>query len=387
MEAISQLTHALTGKERLLDCTEDELLHIVKLYPFFGPAHVLLAKKKKEAKDEDAVDVSARAALFVPNPLWFGELMDEKESDVHAMLDLPHDTVLETPATAEDVIGQGSHVETKESSFAMTEETVLEEPATEEELIEQTSPNTEEIISALPEEALAEEPATEEDVIEQTSPETEEIVSALPEEALIEEPATEEDVIAQLPVEEAEEDEYIDEDDIDQEAEYVPASQESAEDADLSFGPDETGQGDKAPLRPLPSFKIEPIDPAKTELSFEPYYTVDYFASQGIRSKDEEKPRDRLSVQLKSFTEWLKALKTVPATEVASQTTRQEEKKVEQMAKVSVSDREVVTEAMAEVWEKQGNAVKAQELYEKLSLLDPGKSAYFAAKIEHLKQL
>jgi len=47
----------------------------------------------------------------------------------------------------------------------------------------------------------------------------------------------------------------------------------------------------------------------------------------------------------------------------------------------------VVTEAMAEVWEKQGNAVKAQELYEKLSLLDPAKSAYFAAKIEHLKQL
>jgi hypothetical protein len=46
-----------------------------------------------------------------------------------------------------------------------------------------------------------------------------------------------------------------------------------------------------------------------------------------------------------------------------------------------------VTEAMAEVWEKQGNTIKALELYEKLSLLDPSKSSYFAAKIEHLKQL
>jgi hypothetical protein len=42
---------------------------------------------------------------------------------------------------------------------------------------------------------------------------------------------------------------------------------------------------------------------------------------------------------------------------------------------------------MAEVWEKQGNLVKAKETYEKLSLLNPDKSSYFAAKIEHLKNL
>jgi hypothetical protein len=55
------------------------------------------------------------------------------------------------------------------------------------------------------------------------------------------------------------------------------------------------------------------------------------------------------------------------------------------MAATSLADREVVTEAMAEVWEKQGEHAKAREIYRKLSLLDPSKSAYFAAKIEGLK--
>ena len=41
---------------------------------------------------------------------------------------------------------------------------------------------------------------------------------------------------------------------------------------------------------------------------------------------------------------------------------------------------------MAEVWKKQGNKAKAEEIYDKLSLLDPAKSSYFAAKIEELKK-
>ena len=59
---------------------------------------------------------------------------------------------------------------------------------------------------------------------------------------------------------------------------------------------------------------------------------------------------------------------------------------MEQLAGQSITDREVLTEAMAEVWEKQGNTLKATEIYRKLSLLEPAKSAYFAAKIEGLKK-
>jgi hypothetical protein len=137
----------------------------------------------------------------------------------------------------------------------------------------------------------------------------------------------------------------------------------------------------------LPKFKFEPIDPSKAELSFEPYHTIDYFASQGIRAKEDEKPKDQLSRQLKSFTEWLKIMKRLPVSEIAATVSAGDEKKVEKMAESSINDREVVTEAMAEVWEKQGNTFKATEIYQKLSLLNPGKSSYFAAKIEHLKNL
>jgi len=40
---------------------------------------------------------------------------------------------------------------------------------------------------------------------------------------------------------------------------------------------------------------------------------------------------------------------------------------------------------MAEVLAKQGMREKATEMYRKLSLLEPEKSAYFATRIEQLK--
>ena len=125
---------------------------------------------------------------------------------------------------------------------------------------------------------------------------------------------------------------------------------------------------------------------AKTELIFEPYYTVDYFASQGIKFKEEEKPKDKFGLQLKSFTDWLRTMKRLPVSEITVSVEPKTEQKVEQLAEHSLQDREVLTEAMAEVWEKQGNAGKAIEIYAKLSLLDPSKSVYFAPKIEDLKK-
>ena len=141
------------------------------------------------------------------------------------------------------------------------------------------------------------------------------------------------------------------------------------------------------PKLEIPKLKIEPIDLSKTELTFEPYHTIDYFASQGIKPKEEEKPKDSFTKQLKSFTEWLKVMKRLPVSEITADISPADEKKVEKMAETSINDREVVTETMAEVWEKQGNAQKATEIYRKLSLLNPGKSSYFAAKIEQLKNL
>lgn len=140
------------------------------------------------------------------------------------------------------------------------------------------------------------------------------------------------------------------------------------------------------PIFKVAEVKSAPVAEAKPDLLFEPYHTVDYFASQGIKFKEEETPKDKFGQQLKSFTEWLKTMKRLPVTELAAEVDSNAEQKVEQLAETSLQERNVVTEAMAEVWEKQGNHQKAIELYSKLSLLEPSKSTYFAAKIEELKK-
>jgi hypothetical protein len=147
---------------------------------------------------------------------------------------------------------------------------------------------------------------------------------------------------------------------------------------------------EKTTLQTEPHFEIQPLKnepfPSGGSLLFEPYHTVDYFASQGIKFKEEEKPKDRFGIQLKSFTEWLKTLKQVNVAEIGANIDSSAEKKVEQMAEYSVAERHIITEAMADVWKKQGNKARAEEIYRKLSLLDPSKSSYFAAKIEELKK-
>ena len=160
--------------------------------------------------------------------------------------------------------------------------------------------------------------------------------------------------------------------------------------ADSTSLPDETEETESTEngdLVELPAFKFEPVKNSKSDLLFEPFHTVDYFASQGINFKEEEKPTDKFGQQLRSFTDWLKTMKRLPAGETSTTEEPLAEKKVEQMAEHSIKEREIITVAMAEVWEKQGNKAKAIDIYSKLSLLEPSKSPYFAAKIEELKKL
>ena len=116
--------------------------------------------------------------------------------------------------------------------------------------------------------------------------------------------------------------------------------------------------------------------------AFEPLYTVDYFASQGIKIS-EEQSNDKLSTQLKSFTEWLKSMKKIHAQ--LPETDEQTDKIIQHIAESSNINTDVVTEAMAEVLVKQNKIEQAIEMYEKLSLNYPAKRAYFAAKIKSLK--
>ena len=113
-------------------------------------------------------------------------------------------------------------------------------------------------------------------------------------------------------------------------------------------------------------------------------HLVDYFASQGIKLSDDIPPADKLGKQLKSFTEWLKTMKKVHVAELENGSI-QTDMTIQNLAEKSNTEGEIVTEAMAEVFAQQGKTGKAIEVYKKLSLLNPLKSAFFAAKIEQLK--
>lgn len=140
-----------------------------------------------------------------------------------------------------------------------------------------------------------------------------------------------------------------------------------------------------------PAPVVVPEQKAETEgeIVFQSYHTIDYFASQGIRLQQADLTKDRLGQQLKSFTEWLKSMKKLPNAEgiVAGPEEEGRQQAVIQTAANSIQEKEIITEAMAEVWAKQGNHEKAIDIYDKLSLQNPSKSAYFAAKIEQLKQV
>lgn len=130
---------------------------------------------------------------------------------------------------------------------------------------------------------------------------------------------------------------------------------------------------------PVISTIIEPV------VAFEPFHTIDYFASQGIKLSLDENPSDKLGKQLKSFTDWLKVMRKLPQQNSQIVPDIAAEHQVRASAAHSIEGKEVVTETMAEVLVKQGMREKAMEVYRKLSLLDPDKSAYFANKIEELK--
>jgi hypothetical protein len=123
---------------------------------------------------------------------------------------------------------------------------------------------------------------------------------------------------------------------------------------------------------------------ATDALTFEPMHLVDYFASQGIKLSNEVQTADKLGKQLKSFTEWLKTMKKIHVPD-SDATALQSDITIQNMAEKSNTQGEVLTESMAEVLAHQGKAGKAVEVYKKLSLLNPSKIAYFAAKIEQLK--
>jgi len=172
--------------------------------------------------------------------------------------------------------------------------------------------------------------------------------------------------------------------------EFIVASNQQEQITVVNEKQEETLHEPSTPQPPITTPNQNPAEHRphlkEDKLIFDPYYTVDYFASQGIKNIIEKDPKDRFSQQLKSFTDWLKTIRNMPPQQIAALSDSNSEQKVVQLATQSIEERNVDTEAMADVWIKQGHPEKAIDIYRKLSLLDPSKSSYFASLIESLKK-
>lgn len=152
-----------------------------------------------------------------------------------------------------------------------------------------------------------------------------------------------------------------------------------------------------------------------------PIYTEDYFLHQGIQvssdlprnlhedlSAGPAKDEDKSLMIVMSFSEWLlhfktrnqkekeeredqRALKTMWQKEKLAAALEEENEEIPEnvfeMAVNSITREEgLVSEALADVYEKQGKHDKAIDMYRKLSLRNPQKNAYFARKIENIQK-
>jgi hypothetical protein len=415
-DTVSKLVKSVFQKESLHDCTLEELQIIARQYPYFTPAQFLLAEKLKSTDGNLHKEQMQKLSLYFNNPLWLDYLangvkkelivepqtegvnafyetttIEEKQKDSELVEEAPVSIDQETEVVepAEEKINEDGNLdsfyetttveEKQEDSKALTEEapiniereTGLAEPV-EEKINEPLNENVNSFTD-LPtiEEKQEDSETVNEEALISIESETE-IPQSVEEE--INEPLNENvNSFNETITEEEQQHIEIPNEEILTIIESESKTTEPTEDENIKS---------EISIPHLPDLKQGPTE---TELTFEPYHTVDYFASQGIKFVPEEKPADRFGQQLKSFTEWLKTMKRLPETETAKIPDVALEEKVQQLADHSISEGEVVTETMAEVWLKQGNKEKAIETYNKLSLLNPGKSAYFASLIEQLK--
>jgi hypothetical protein len=335
--------------KQLADVTEEELDKVSAQYPYFAPAHFLLLKKLQP--DSEAYNTQfQKAILFHYDPLSFAHFLNAQQDPV---LNIPAIPLVEEEEYSETQIDdEEEYSASEEETIAIGNEEDFEKEQEETVFVRVEEDESDEEIFSYSEKV---EEETQEENPEQIEAEEIDLSVKLTEEkkdALLEHMVEEED------------------------------------DDDVASLPDETELAEeKVTDQELPKIVFNlPAEPKDSDLTFEPYHTVDYFASQGIKISQEAAAQDKFGKQLKSFTDWLKTMKKLPVSEMSNSISKSSEQKVENLAEHSVQDAEVVTESMAEVWEKQGKKEKAKEVYEKLSLLNPSKRAYFATKIQNLTE-
>jgi hypothetical protein len=371
---MDSIVHFFFQKNNLEETGLHQLEQFVNDFPYCAPAQLLLAKKYQQSGDPLFAEQACKTAIFFTNPHWLNDLLYPEETQ--AIAESPdkkadasdNNAIADETATlaAEETIPADENIDAIKEDEAVPPDS--EENSVSVEL-------TEEIIPLQPEEA-AFQPAIPDDpgrntIADEATVPADENVDAIKEDEAVS-PDREENPV---PVEALTEEQHPD---LSAAQEVVHARLEE----DTSFEPE-------MPSVKLRSILDNPAAPGQSSdslIPIEPLHTVDYFASQGIKISADIEGQDRLSIRLRSFTDWLKTMKKIHPEKLESMD-QGAQSAIQHIAEHSNEAKEVVTEAMAEVFAKQGLHHKAVEVYRKLSLLNPDKRVYFAAKISKLNDL
>jgi hypothetical protein len=403
------LLDSIFGKQRLEEISLEEIYSVIAEFPSFNAAHFLLSKKLKQENDPAYEEETVKTALYFTNAVWLQSLLDEDPDQAHFQSTTGHQplTINEEYTSEEEVSINEEFAELQQPDPIVHQEfagdsqpviTINEEYAQEEAAVptvnEEFAEGGQSLIAAN-EENVPEETAGFAVDLEFTEDGRQSLIAANEEYAQEE---TAGPAVSQQYEKGPSEvfQEYWEADQAGTPAgdqSVPPVSQPASEisrtdiagDAVLPDADQTETAIDHTPfsinLTPTP-----PFDAKKAEsIVFEPYHMIDYFASQGIRLVLEDQPADSFGKQLKSFTDWLKVMKRVPAQTLVEKTDERDAERIRHFAANSIEERDILTETMAEVLAKQGMYENAIALYQKLSLIYPPKSAYFASRIEQLK--
>ncbi len=370
-----KVTSYLTGHKNTYASTVEDLQRLADEHPYFPVTQFLLAKKLKAQSESSYLQQVQKTALYFSNPYWLHYQLSkdnftEEEDEVNvtsAIANTQETFENDTPANNEaPVITTHFSADKLIAASNLAHQTLQESPEAEHSIT--TTADLEDVkdtnFPAATETEIAENGEEMAGVTHETDKTTEQFLEEI-------QPASANNILPQVVTSE------------NAHASYIGKEHNNHKKAE----PDEHEQMFRNIKAMLDASGEEAdADTENTAIPIDPYYTVDYFASQGIKLEFDPNPKDQLGQHLKKFTQWLKHMKKLGPEDATESINRTEtEADIQKIADASNTAREVVTEAMASVLEKQGRNDKAIELYNKLSFLNPRKSAYFAAKIKTLK--
>ena len=355
--SIPYISQMLNDPHSITDADIDSIVSLTETYPYFVPARYMEAASQHKQEPYNA-HMMKTMQLYMGNWVIFNEYMQTAYGDGPATkpvekANTPKDAII-TPAPA-DVDNEAY----EENTFKTDTDFWSQDEEDEDNYTAQ--------------EAEDEEPALVEAVDEEESTDTEEV---------------------------------YDEELVDEEEEYEEEIYEEEQAEEVS------------------EYSAAPVANENDEALILPIYTEDYFLHQGIQvsnnipavdkilSTEEVSAADAAAEAAKSlmivmsYTEWLmhfktssakvreeqedqKALKTMWQKEKLAAALEEENEEIPEnvfeMAVNSITREDgLASESLADIYTKQGKYDSAMDMYKKLSLRNPQKSAYFARKIEEI---